>query len=124
MVVPSTTHPGGMNTDFSLLNESILPLPPPPETAPSKPKKGAIPRREATEWEIKAIKCLIQPTYTPASFDKRFAREIQGTQQITEGQAAQVWRCFKRYRRQITHPEKDAMLAMAESLAAPELRSK
>lgn len=116
-------------SDFALLNEATLPAPPPIVESPKSvktPRAAKEPklRRDVTEWEAEAIKCLGPLSYTPASFDKRFAREIQGVQQVTEGQSQQIWRLFKRYRRQITHPDKDAMLAMADQFAATELRTK
>lgn len=82
-----------MSDDFQLLNESTLPVPPPAIPVPLKPTKepkGAKHpklRRDVTEWEAKAILCIGPLSYTPASFDKRFAREIQGVTQITEGQS-------------------------------------
>lgn len=75
-------------------------------------------RRPVTPDESEAIKCLQTVRYTPASFDKRFARDIEGATEITEKQAGQVWRIFKRYRRQIVHPRKGELLGIAEQLAA------
>lgn len=103
---------------------------PPPQAEP-KPvrekvppvKKGSVPRREMTADEQVAVKCL-QVTYTPASWDKRFARDMSSITTITEKEAAQVWRLFHRYRRQITHPHKEHLLQLAIQRAAPELRRK
>lgn len=125
----STFETKDADSGFALLNEALLPrgevVVAVPEPKEEKPKKGLKPRRDLTEEEKTIIPLLWeQVNYTPASFDKRFAREIQGVQQITEGQSAQVWRLFKRYRRQIKHPEKDKLLVMAEQWAAPELRGK
>jgi hypothetical protein len=131
----TTSIPEIFDSGFALLNEALLPVAVAPaadlvpKVAKSKKeaalKKEPKPRRELTEHEKIIIPLLWeQVTYTPASFDKRFAREIQRVQQITEGQSGQVWRLFKRYRRQIKHPEKDKLLVLAEQWAAPELRGK
>jgi len=125
-----TCAPETSDRGFALLNEALLPeVVKVPEVEKLKKevpaKKEPKPRRELTEHEKIIIPLLWeQVTYTPASFDKRFAREIQGVQQITEGQSGQVWRLFKRYRRQIKHPQKDMLLVLAEQWAAPELRGK
>lgn len=95
---------------------------PPPQAEP-KPvrdkapvKQGGVPRREMTADEQVAVKCLQQVTYTPASWDKRFARDMSSITTITEKEAAQVWRLFHRYRRHL--------LQLAIQRAAPELRRK
>lgn len=86
------------------------------------PKKAPVPRREQTVDERKAVQCLKeQVTFPPASWDKRFTRDLLTTT-ITEKESAQVWRLFTRYRRQIRHPEKARLLEVAERLAAPDLR--
>lgn len=103
------------------------PLPEPPALpakleAPPAPKKAAVPRREMTWDEHDAVKCLKeQVTYPPASWDKRFARDLLTTI-ITEKEAPQVWRLFHKYRRQIIHSRKDYLLTIAAKLAAPDLR--
>ena len=85
-------------------------------------RKAPVPRRDQTEDECKAVKCLKeQVTFPPASWDKRFTRELLTTT-ITEKESAQVWRLFTRYRRQIRHPEKARLLDVAEKLSAPDLR--
>ncbi len=85
-------------------------------------KKEPVPRRELTRDEHEAVKCLKeQVTYPPASWDKRFTRELLTTT-ITEKEAAQVWRLFHRYRRQIAHKDKARLLEVAANLAAPDLR--
>ncbi len=135
MIQPSTLETGDADSGFALLNEALLPRVEVAVTAPvpkkertkkeAPPKKEPKPRRELTEYEKIIIPLLWeQVNYPPASFDKRFAREIQYVKQITEGQSGQVWRLFKRYRRQIKHPEKDKLLVLAEQWAAPELRNK
>jgi hypothetical protein len=86
------------------------------------PKKAPVPRRDQTEDERQAVKCLKeQVNYPVASWDKRFARDLLTTT-ITEKESAQVWRLFHRYRRQIRHPEKARLLEVAEKLAPPDLR--
>jgi hypothetical protein len=86
------------------------------------PKKAPVPRREMTWDEHDAVKCLKeQVTYPPASWDKRFARELLTTT-ITEKESAQVWRLFHRYRRQIKHWKKAELLEVAAKLAAPDSR--
>lgn len=86
------------------------------------PKNPPVPRRDQTDDERQAVKCLKeQVTYPPASWDKRFARELL-TITITEKEAAQVWRLFHRYRRQIAHKDKTRLLEIAANLAAPDLR--
>lgn len=87
-----------------------------------KLKAAAVPRRDQTEDERKAVQCLKeQVTFPPGSWDKRFTRNLLTTS-ITEKESAQVWRLFHRYRRQIRHPEKNRLLEMAQRLAAPDLR--
>jgi hypothetical protein len=77
-------------------------------------------KREMTAEERLVIPWLwSQVNYSVGSWDKRFAREIQfvlttGGGMITEGQSGQVWRIFKRYRRQIVCPDKERLLAIAE----------
>lgn len=67
------------------------------------PKKTPVPRRDQTEDEREAVKCLKeQVTYPPASWDKRFARDLLTTT--------------------ITHEDKKRLLEVAERLAAPDLR--
>lgn len=77
-------------------------------------KKTPVPRRDQTDDELKAVKCLKeQVTYPLASWDKRFARDLLTTT-ITEKEAAQVWRLFHKYRRQIHHAEKSRLLEVAD----------
>lgn len=90
---------------------------------PSKPSR--VERHEITPDERIACHLLgTQVTYTPGTWDKKFAREHSTVTALSDKEAAQVWRLFKRYRRQITHPEKERLLAFAETHAAPELRRK
>ncbi len=85
----------------------------PPPTSPA-PKTPAV-RRPMSADEAAAARCIwTQVTFPVGHWDKRFMRELP--EEITEKQAAQVWRIFRTYRRQIKHPRKAELLAMAESL--------
>lgn len=89
----------------------VLPV---PKEAKAKPIK-----REMTADERVVVPLLATVRYAPATWDKRFAREIQYALKeglITEGQSGQVWRLFWRYRRQIVCPDKERLLEMAEKL--------
>lgn len=85
-------------------------------------------RRPMTTDVALAVACIrAQVTFPVGHWDKRFMRELPD--EITEKQAAQVWRIFKTYRRQIdtargwiTAEKKREMLATAERLSAPDLR--
>jgi len=61
-------------------------------------------------------------SFPVASWDKRFYRSLSGLETITDKEAPQVWRLFKRYRRQISTPNKESLLQMAEELSAPDFR--
>ena len=107
---------------FPGLEPSPQPVVAPPAPRPPAPKNGPVPRRDMTPDECAAVRCLKQQvTYPPATWDKRFARELLDTQ-ITAKQVGQVWRLFHKYRRQITHPDKTRLLELADTLAAPDLR--
>jgi len=115
-----------------LLQSELFPLPalpgaPPVREKPVKanaaPKSAAVFRAMTAEESV-AVECLKkQVNFPPAQWDKRFVRELRDSE-LTEKQAAQVWRLFHRYRRQITHPRKDLLLEMARHLAAPDSRSR
>lgn len=60
-------------------------------------------------------------TMPVASWDKRFFRSLCQNALSTK-EAAQLWRIFIRYRRQMSFPEKAQLLQLAESLAAPDFR--
>lgn len=60
-------------------------------------------------------------TMTPASWDKRFFRQLQ-PEAISEKEAPQLWRLFIRYRRQTVHPRKAELLRLAAGLSAPDYR--
>lgn len=72
--------------------------------------------------ELEAVKCLQSVRFPVCSWDKRFSRSMAGMTTITEKEAPQVWRLFVKYRRQINHPRKAQLFAIAESLATPDLR--
>ncbi len=88
-------------------------------------RKGVL-RRAVTPDEDAAIRCLgEQVGYSPGTWDKKFAGEIygrRGSGMISEKEAAQVWRMFRRYRRQIQHVEKERLLEVAALHAATEAR--
>ena len=78
-------------------------------------------RREMTADERVVVPLLAKVGYSVGSWDKRFAREIQYVLKeglITEGQSVQVWRIFKRYRRQIVCAEKERLLGWADEVLA------
>lgn len=81
-----------------------------------------IERRTLSEDERTALQCLAHCTFPPASWDKKFVRDNVTLATTTEKSVAQIWRLFHRYRRQITHPQKQRLLAIAEQLAAPDFR--
>lgn len=57
--------------------------------------------RQKSELEIRAFKALSACRFQPASNHKRFARDMAlESVQITDKQAAYMWRLVKRYRRQ------------------------
>lgn len=96
-----------------------------PAPAPPPPKKGAVPRREMTPDENLIVAYLKrQVTTPPACWDKRFIRDVGCGGLITEKEAAQAWRLFQKYRRQISSPAKERLLEMAKHLAAPDIRKK
>ena len=71
--------------------------------------------------ELTAFESLQGVTFPVASWDKRFARSLNGTS-LSDGERPQLWRLFIKYRRQINHPQKQRLLAFAETVAAPDLR--
>lgn len=67
-----------------------------------------VPKRPLSADETLAIRAIQRfVTFTPASWDKRFTREVlcpsleQQPPQLSEKAIAQLWRLFLRYRRQI-----------------------
>lgn len=61
-------------------------------------------------------------TYPVASWDKRFMRALSSVETITEKEVPQLWRLFIKYRRQLNFPAKARLLALAETLSAPDFR--
>lgn len=86
------------------------------------PKKLPPVRRALTTDEMTAVKCLKGVTTPPACWDKRFIRDVGVGDTITDKEAAQVWRLFHKYRRQITCAGKQRLLEVAAACAAPDLR--
>jgi hypothetical protein len=90
----------------------------PPKLPNDNPPK---PRRPMSHQEREAAAWLGRCTYLPGSFDKRFGRDMAARAerkdaQITEGQAAQIWRQVWRYRRQIGDSQ---LIDMAKHKAKP-----
>ena len=82
-------------------------------------------KHELSQDEADAIDMLRHVTFTPASWDKRFAAHLQDCRRFgTIGEKArpQLWRIFVRYRRQTTGPRKAELLKLAEAQAAPDFR--
>lgn len=79
-----------------------------------------------TDNEREAIKALQQVRFLPASWDKRFNRDVLSvaleTGMLGEKSVPQVWRLFIRYRRQISCPRKSELLALAQQRSAPDFR--
>lgn len=75
-----------------------------------------------TPDEMQAIERMHVVTYPVASWDKRFMRSLSECETISEKEAAQLWRLFIRYRRQMNFPGQLELLRMAEGLAAPDFR--
>lgn len=83
-----------------------------------------------TSEEILAVAMLKLCRFAPASWDKRFVRDID-SDRLTEKQKPQVWRLFVRYRRQIQPHfctrvnygvSFETMMETAQRLAAPDFR--
>lgn len=78
--------------------------------------------------ERQAIESLRGVTFTPASWDKRFARDVLfpalETGMLGEKSVPQLWRLFIRYRRQVRCSSYDRarLMAVAEKWAAPDFR--
>ena len=78
-------------------------------------------RRLMTPDEMQAVERMACVTYPVGSWDKRFMRNLSG-EMITDKESAQLWRLFIKYRRQMSFPDKDRLLLVAERLAAPDFR--
>lgn len=79
-------------------------------------------RRLMTPDEMQIVDRMSMVTFPVASWDKRFYRNLSSGEMISEKESAQLWRLFKRYRRQIGFPDKERLLAIAETKAAPDFR--
>jgi hypothetical protein len=79
-------------------------------------------RRLMTPDEMQIVKRMHCVTFQVASWDKRFFRSVSSGEMISEKEAAQLWRIFIRYRRQMNFPDKARLLQVAEKLSAPDLR--
>ena len=97
--------------------------------------KQIVPRHPLTTEESLAIQSLAGVSFPAASWDKRFYRNcLEGALEITDNMAAQLWRIFIRYRRQVRMPDrgmpmlqatvKAGLLKYAAQHAAPDLRKK
>lgn len=99
------------------MSRLVFGQPIPPELLLQKPVKAEKPKAELRMMdvdELAAASCLAQIHFPPASFDKRFGRTMENAKRISDRGAAQLWRIFHRYRRQITHPDKERLLKIAE----------
>lgn len=85
------------------------------------PKTRQVVRRPMTADEAEMVKAIRRcVNYPVGHWDKRFMRELPD--EITEKQAVQVWRIFRRYRRQIpagpdgvmTRERKEELLQQAQ----------
>ena len=84
--------------------------------------EGKDTRRPLTPEESEAVWALHGVTFPVASWDKRFSRQLNKDSHITERGAAQIWRLFIKYRRQINRDLFARLHKMAERLAAPDFR--
>jgi Spy/CpxP family protein refolding chaperone len=110
-----TMDDGGLQTMVNAPQE------PQPRSTTVNAANTPVVRRPMTADEALAARCIwTQVTFPVGHWDKKFMRGLPD--EITEKQAAQVWRIFKTYRRQIEHERKAEMLALAEKLGAADLR--
>lgn len=86
------------------------------------PKTRSVVRRPMTADEEEMVKAICRcVTFPTGHWDKRFMRDLLADE-ITDKQAVQVWRIFRRYRRQIpagsgrlmTVERKEQLLRQAE----------
>jgi hypothetical protein len=59
----------------------------------------------ATDLEKRAIKALASITFCPGIPTKRFARHIQGADQLTDSQREYLWGIIHKFRRQVADAE-------------------
>lgn len=79
-------------------------------------------RRMLTLDEMQAFKRMHVVTFPVASWDKRFFATLAADDMISERESAQLWRLFIRYRRQMSFPDKERLLKVAQALSAPDFR--
>lgn len=79
-------------------------------------------RRPLTPEESEAVWALHGVTFPVASWDKRFAHQLNKDSHITERGAAQIWRLFLRYRRQINRDLFARLRPIADLRSAPDFR--
>ena len=106
---------------FRLEADPVLPEVPECVELAKLPKTRQVVRRAMTPDEAEMVKAIDRyVTFPTAHWDKRFMRDLPD--QITDKQAVQVWRIFRRYRRQIptapghlmTRERKEELLRQAE----------
>lgn len=107
---------------FALEAESEVPLVPACVAVAKLPKTRSVVRRAMTADEEEMVKAIRRcVTFPTGHWDKRFMRDLLADE-ITDKQAVQVWRIFRRYRRQIpagpgrlmTVERKEQLLRQAE----------
>jgi len=77
------------------------------------------PHRLMSPDEMLAVDNMRFVRYLPASFEKRFMRNISNGDVITDKQAPHLWRLFFRYRKQVPNfPDKQRLLQFAAIEAA------
>lgn len=74
---------------------------PRPVTREPKSENPKPVRAPASELDLRAIKAISRVTYPVGVPAKRFARDIQGATELTDGQRDFLWMIVYRYRRQI-----------------------
>lgn len=80
------------------------------------------PRRPITNDERLVLNGMTWVTFPAASWDKRFFRGLFCSKTISEKEAAQLWRIFIKYRRQVRGSDKVRLLELAKTKAAPNFR--
>jgi hypothetical protein len=80
------------------------------------------PRTATTDDERLAVTALQGVRMCPASWDKRFRNQLS-PDALSEKERPQVWRLFKKYRRQINCPRKAELLGIAKQFSAPDFRT-
>ena len=79
--------------------------------------------RDQTEREkLMLLQLVKKVTFLPGSFDKRFARNVQSQNCITEKQADCLEKMYHRYRRQIPNHAAHCSICMAVQMEADQIR--